>query len=522
MKTIHSDQNLESTINAVRLKSLHWRIWILSAMGIFIEGFNLFAISVALPLIIHKYNPSPILEGFVACSAIVGTIFGSAFMGRFADKWGRKKFYVLNSLIVTIFSLLAGFSWNIYALIIFQFCLGIGIGADYPICASYISEFMPSRLRGRMLISAFSFQAIGMFVAALVGFSILSIYPEDNAWHWMIAIGAIPAAIIFVFRMTVPESPRWSIENGKKKQAVYTISKLSNKSKKAIMAMVKKEQSKIKKMQVKALPLSSIFTKQYRRQTILAIVPWFLMDIATYGIGIFTPTIISSVLVSKNSSFIMQDLISIEGVAIIDLFLIAGLVTNIFLVEKLGRIKLQLIGFLGMTVGLLILAFSTCLSKDSTNYLVLMFIGFVIYNFLMNMGPNGTTFILPAELFPTKLRASAHGFSAAMAKTGAVLGTLLLPLLMVSVGLFTTMIILSICAFLGFLVTYMFRIETMGKSLEELSHFDAGRTMSYNLPKSKIDPSLVPSTALSKEHIPKDNSVISKTENYSKNEKNQK
>jgi MFS transporter, putative metabolite transport protein len=487
MEIDESTQNLESTINAVRLKPLHWRIWILSSMGIFIEGFNLFAIAVALPLIIHQYKPTPLLEGFVAASVIVGTVFGAAIMGRLADIWGRRRFYILNALIVTVFSLLAGLSTNLYALIVFQFCLGIGIGADYPICASYVSEFMPSRIRGRMLISAFSFQAVGMFTAALVGFIVLKIYPNVNAWHWMVAIGAAPAAVIFILRMTVPESPRWCIENGQKDNAIRTISKLSNKSIKAIARIVEKEQKKLIEIEKKVLPISSLFTKQYLRQTILASVPWFLMDVATYGIGIFTPTIIATVLSGQGSSFIAEDILSIEGAAIIDIFLLAGLVINILLVEKLGRIKLQLIGFLGMTIGLLTLAAASCLPKAGNSYLYLLLIGFIIYNFLMNMGPNATTFILPAELFPTKLRATAHGFSASFAKIGAVCGILFLPLLIDKAGLFVTMIIMSVIAFLGFVLTFIFKVETTGKSLEELSHLEAGRTMAHHKPKIKFN-----------------------------------
>jgi MFS transporter, putative metabolite transport protein len=484
VETDESTQNLESTINAVTLKPLHWRIWILSSMGIFIEGFNLFAIAVALPLIIHQYKPTPLLEGFIAASVIVGTVFGAAVMGRLADIWGRRRFYISNALIVTVFSLLAGLSTDLYALIVFQFFLGVGIGADYPICASYVSEFMPSRIRGRMLIGAFSFQAVGMFSAAFVGFIVLNIYPNVNAWPWMMALGSVPAGVIFILRMTVPESPRWCIENGRKDNAIHTISQLSRKSKKAIIKIVNKEEKKLKKLRKNLLPFSSLFKGEFLRRTILSSVPWFLMDIATYGVGIFTPTIITSVISGKGNSFIAEDILSIEGAAIIDMFLFTGLLINILLVEKLGRIKLQLLGFIGMTIGLLTLAAATCLPKTGYSYMYLLLIGFIIYNFLMNMGPNATTFILPAELFPTKLRATAHGFSAAFAKVGAVCGILFLPLVMNKVGLFITMVLMSAIAFLGFVLTFVFKVETKGKSLEELSHLEAGRTMEHYRPKS--------------------------------------
>ena len=485
MDKIKIEDNLDDTINLVTLKPLHWQIWFYSSMGIFIEGFNLFLISVAMPLISHKYNPTPAMQGLVAGSVIIGTVFGAGFMGRMGDIWGRKKFYVANALIVTIFSLLAGISWNLHVLIIFQFFLGIGIGADYPLCASYVTEFMPSRIRGRMIIGAFSFQALGMLTAAIAGLLILKLYPHDSAWHIMLSIGAIPAFFIFLLRTTVPESPRWCIENGLKRKAVNTIAKLSIKSKKEIIKIVNKEQKKIKRVQEKALPFTALFSKKYIRRTILASVPWFLMDIATYGIGIFTPTIIATIITKHGSNYIGEDIFSIQGAALIDIFLVAGLLINIFLVEKWGRIKLQIIGFLGMTIGLIILALSIHIPKTHTIYIYLLFSGFIMYNFLMNMGPNATTFILPAELFPTKLRATAHGFSAAFAKIGAVLGILVMPVLMDNLGIFTTVLIISTATFAGFIITYFFRIETMGKSLEELSHFEAGQTMSFHQVKKE-------------------------------------
>ncbi|HJO93710.1 MAG TPA: MFS transporter [Victivallales bacterium] len=470
--------SFDEAINRVRLKPLHWKIWVLSAMGIWMEGFNLFVIGIALPLLKHEFNPSPLVVGIIAASVIIGTIIGAGTLGRLADIYGRKKILVFNALLVAVFSLLAGTTNNLYCLMIFLCFVGLGVGADYPICASYVAELMPSRIRGKMLIGAFSFQALGMLTAALVGFCVLTIYPNENAWHWMIALGCIPALLICLFRLTVPESPRWCIENGRARDAMRTISKLSYKSKSRIYKIVKKEEKSIKRSQQKALPYSALFSKEYLYKTILASLPWFFMDIATYGIGIFTPTIISTILTMKHgTSLVEQDIFSIGASAFTYIFLILGFGANILLVEKFGRIKLQLLGFLGMAVGLIILGCSTLTTASNSLHLVVLFTGFIIYSFLMNMGPNATTFILPAELFPTKLRATAHGFSASFAKIGAVIGIVLLPISESSIGLLPTILIISATAFLGFIITLIFRIETTGRSLEDLSHQEAARTI---------------------------------------------
>jgi MFS transporter, putative metabolite transport protein len=155
------------------LTSTHWRIWFLSAMGIFLDGFDLFIISIALPLIIKDLTPNPLVVGAIGSAAVIGAILGASFGGVLTDRFGRKSIYIVDLLFFIIFSALSGFSWDVWSLIIFRFLLGVGVGADYPICASYVSEFMPACKRGKMLIGAFAFQAIGMFAAAIVGLIIL-------------------------------------------------------------------------------------------------------------------------------------------------------------------------------------------------------------------------------------------------------------------------------------------------------------------------------------------------------------
>ncbi len=472
------------TIDHAKMTPLHWQIWFLSSMGIFLEGYNLFVIGVALPLIKHEHlSAPPIMFGFIGAGAIAGTVFGGALMGRLADSWGRKYIYIANMGFVIIAAVLSALSPNLYLLILFQFLLGVGVGADYPICASYVSEFMPSRIRGRMLMLTFSFQALGMMTAALLGMLVLAVDPHpESSWRLIIALGGAPAVLVMCLRSFVPESPRWCIEHERIEDAVKTISKLSRKSHEEILKLVKKEKKKDEKIHRKAesMGFAALFSKKYLRQTILAAVPWFLMDIATYGVGIFTPMILAAAMGADkmhHHSFIVRDFYSTEGAAAVDVFLVIGFIVNLILVERWGRIRLQLLGFAGMFIGLVVLgSASLFLNKN----MIMIFVGFILYNLLMNMGPNATTFILPAELFPTKLRASAHGFSASFAKVGAVCGIIFLPVLLSAAGTGITIFIISGAALLGLIVTFFFKIETMGKSLEELSPLEASEAMDHH------------------------------------------
>jgi len=157
---------------------------------------------------------------------------------------------------------------------------------------------------------------------------------------------------------------------------------------------------------------------------------------------------------------------SARGAALVDLFLILGFLCAIVLVEKLGRIRLQVTGFLGMAVGLGILASSGMLPSGSRGEILLVRFGFLVFNFLMNAGPNSTTFLLSGEVFPTSIRATGAGLAAATAKAGAIVGTFVLPILQNSLGVFPLLIGLSAGCVLAAAVTVLFRIKTTGQSVE--------------------------------------------------------
>ena len=457
----------------------HAHIWFLSAMGIFLDGFDLFVMSIALPLIIVQFSATPLEQGIVGAAAVIGAIFGALIGGRLCDRFGRKKVFLFDLLIFIIFAILSSFAWSIESLIIFRFMLGVGIGADYPVCASYVSEFMPKRIRGRMLIAAFSFQAVGIFVAAAIGLFILAMHPSESAWRWMLVAGAFPAIVILVLRRAIPESARWHIQRKEWKLAMgvvrYLIPDFTMKKsiKPPVEDTVQKKQEKVPAWHSYLSLYAELFSKKNLRRTILITVPWFFMDFAFYGVGIFTPILIAAMIGTDMTglNFIAKDFYSSEYTVLLDVFLVIGFILNILFIEKIGRIRLQLAGFIGMAVGMFILAAS---QSGSQTIIALAFVGFGLFNLLQNFGPNATTFLLPAELFSTRLRATAHGFAAGLAKVGAACGIIFVPLMTASYGVRNTVIFMGIICIVAFVVTWFTRIDMTGRSLEELE--DAGNT----------------------------------------------
>jgi MFS family permease len=466
--TTGGPEPLGEALDRARMLPLHRRFWLLAALGIMLDGLDFFIIGVANPLIAHQYDLSDATTGLVSAAAIVGAIFGAAMLGPLADRIGRRRIFQYDLVMFAAFSVACIFAWNVWALIAFRFALGLAIGLDYPVAASYLSEVLPTRDRGRWLVGAFSLQAVGILLGALVGVVVLNILPEVSSWRIMLGFGVVPALAIIWLRRGVPESPRWLAQNGREEEAVAVAESLVGHD--VAVTPTDRRQGPEVPEGFKALFQPELFRRGMIRRTIFTAVPWFLMDIATYGVGIFTPTLLAALaLAGPDATFLSDDIASTEGTAALDICLVVGFVAAIFLVERVGRIPLQLTGFAMMTTALCLLGVADGLPGGGEAHIGLVILGFAVFNMFMNAGPNATTYALPAEVFPCELKAAGHGFAAGMAKFGAALGVFLFPILQSDLGTSALLFIIAGICMIAFVVTYTLRIEPRGRSLDEVS-----------------------------------------------------
>ncbi len=191
---------------------------------------------------------------------------------------------------------------------------------------------------------------------------------------------------------------------------------------------------------------------------ILTAVPWFFMDVATYGVGIFTPTILGALALgsSPTNTFLQNDVISTDGAVTVDVFLVLGFIAALILVGRVNFVGLQGIGFVVMAAGLVLLGSTSLLPGGPSAWVALVFIGFGAFNLFMNMGPNPVTYLMPTAAFPTASRARGSGIAAASGKAGAAIGTLFFPILMMSLGLFWTLAIVAAGCLVAAAVTWSF------------------------------------------------------------------
>ncbi|MBD2114785.1 MULTISPECIES: MFS transporter [Cyanophyceae] len=439
------------------------RLWLLAASLIALDGFDFFIIGVALPFLQRDLDLGPAAVGAVAAAAVAGSLLGSLFLGPLTDKLGRQPMLIADVILFVVATAGTALAWNLTSLLVFRILVGVAIGADYPISVAYIVENVPTRHRDQLVIGAFSFQAVGALLGALVGIATLygfSVgYPGDEqmaihyAWRWMLGVGVILALGVALARLAVSlESPAYLLAQGDYEGASNMASELLGET----VTLEPDRSSPDGQLQLR---YRDLFAPTYRRQTLLASVPWFLQDIATYGVGIFTPVILGILVFGGSSNLVTQTLASAKGSALVDIFLILGFLLAVLLVKRLGPIVLQIVGFLGMALGLGLLAASTGLPPESRTALGLIFGGFLLFNLLMNAGPNATTFLLSGAVFPAAIRASGAGLAAALAKAGAVLGTFGLPVLQQTLGLAPTLGLLAVLCGVAALMTFVYRRE---------------------------------------------------------------
>jgi putative MFS transporter len=443
----------ESSLNGIQ----RW-LWVLSTGGTLLDGYAIFVLGVAMPIIIAQFQIHPDVVGLIGASLVFGAVIGAGVGGPMADHLGRKKLMLADMIIITAGACTSALANGPAMLFIGQLLVGIGVGIDFPVSSSYVSEILPKRSRARMMVAAIACQSVGMLLAATVTLLLLR-SGSAQAWRLFLATEAAIALLFFVLRLSAPESPHWLMSRGKFAKAAQAFIRIVPEQRQAVLQLTGNQEKLTAPVPHVDGGLSILFSRGYRARTALVTIPWFLMDIATYGVGLFTPTILGAIEISgRTRGLAAHDFDLAKGSAIIDLFLLFGFLLGVWMVPRFGRIRMQAVGFAGMAVGMLALVAAVGLTNSSL-HIPLVFAGFILFNLLMNAGPNSTTFTLAPILFPTQLRGTAGGFAAGVAKLGATVGVFLLPILKEKFGVPSVLGIVSAVSLLGLVVTLILRRE---------------------------------------------------------------
>jgi MFS transporter, putative metabolite transport protein len=469
-------------ISGTPMTNMQWLIWSLAAIGKFFEGYVVFMTGVALPLISREFEIGSAQNGLIGAASLLGILVGAVGLGGMSDRFGRKPMFIIEMIIFSAFLVLLTVSTNFISVIICLFSIGLALGCDYPTAHMIISESTPSNSRGKLVLAAFAFQALGALAGTLVGCAVLSLVPNLSAWRWMYATVLIPALAVTIGRFYVVESANWLLARGRIEQAQRAAKKLLLRKPQypSSIDLTHQVVEAAEGKQPGGGGFLALFKRENRRATIFASVPWFLQDLGTYGIGIFIPTILAMTIggkvehVRSVNDLIADGIVAAKGAALITGLLIVGIIFAVFLADKVGRIWLQVVGFVGCAAGLLIASFSFYTTGGLQT--ILIFSGFMLFNFMTNLGPNAQTYLLAGEVFPTSIRGIGAGVAAAVGKIGAVSTGFLFPILLTSIGTAGVLYILVVTSLIGAVVTWMFRIETKGVNLNEIGRRESVAT----------------------------------------------
>ncbi|XP_031503481.1 inorganic phosphate transporter 1-4-like [Nymphaea colorata] len=506
-----------NALDVAKTQWYHFTAIIVAGMGFFTDAYDLFCISLVTKLLgrIYYYEPGsgkpgslpPNVSAAVNGVAFCGTLAGQVFFGWLGDKLGRKRVYGLTLMLMVVCSVASGLSLGksptavMATLCFFRFWLGFGIGGDYPLSATIMSEYANKKTRGAFIAAVFAMQGFGILAGGMIAIAIsssfraaypapsfevdpvLSVPPQaDYVWRLILMFGALPAALTYYWRARMPETARFTALVARDaKRAAADMSRVLN-------VEIEAEQAKAEELATDRSNrfglFSSEFASRYGMRLLGTTSTWFLLDIAFYSQNLFQKDIFSAVgwIPKAKTMGAIEEVFHISRAQTLIALCstVPGYWFTVAFIDRIGRFYIQIGGFGFMTVFMLALAipYDHWLVPDNR-------IGFVVLYaltfFFSNFGPNATTFVVPAEIFPARLRSTCHGISAAAGKAGAMVGAFGFLYAAQSpdpakvdkgyrpgIGVRNSLFVLAGCNLLGFLFTFLVP-ESKGRSLEEVS-----------------------------------------------------
>lgn len=428
----------------------HWRIVLTAGMGFFTDSYDLFIIGVVTALLSPIWHLTIHQKSVLNGASLIAAACGAVFFGLFSDKFGRKKLYGLEALILVIGAIWSACATSFTQLLLARVLVGLGIGGDYPSSATVASESANKKNRGFIVLLVFAMQALGLTVGPLIASLLLGLHiNHDIVWRILLGLGALPAASVIYLRRTIKESKHYLMSKKPPLEIGRVVHDL----------LQDKDESDL--ILPKGYKKQSLFKPKWLKCLLGTAGAWFLMDVALYGNGVSNTLLLS--FLSPNADLLQHTLLS---VFIFLFFAVPGYFLSARYIDKIGRKPIQYMGFFVMAVMYFIIALPG-VTDDVPLFILVYGLSYLFINF----GPNATTFLIPSEIYPTSIRAKAHGISAAIGKCGAFLGAFALPLVLQAKGMNVVMNCMGGVSLLGILVTMVIP-EMKGVSLEEIEEED--------------------------------------------------
>lgn len=438
-------------------------IYFFGSFGGILFGYDIGVMTGALPFLQHDWNlqNSAGVVGWITSAVMFGAIFGGVLAGNWSDKLGRRKMILISSLVFALGSVLSGISPNNgqYYLIVVRIFLGLAVGASSALVPAYMSEMAPANLRGRLSGINQTMICLGMLISYVMDF-LLKGLPEQLAWRLMLGLAAVPAVILFLGVLKLPESPRFLVKNNRLAEAKLVLS---------YIRPADQVESELKNIQETAIDdkevskntsVKTLFSGKYRYLVIAGIgVAAFQQFQGANAIFYYIPLIIEKATGKAASSVLMWPIV--QGI-----LLVLGSLLFLVIADKFNRRTLLTLGGTVMGLSFILPAILKFLFPSMSPMMIVLFLCIYVAFYSFTWAP--LTWVIVGEMFPLAVRGKASGIASSANWIGSFLIGLLFPIMTENMSQEIVFAIFGIICLLGVLFIRTRVPETKGHTLEEI------------------------------------------------------
>ena len=425
-------------------------LFLVIATAWFFDSIDLGSLTFVLGSIRSEFGLSAPQAGLLSSMSFVGMFFGAAVAGMAADRYGRRLVFQVSMIFWGAGSLACGLATSVTVLGAARVLLGFGMGMEFPVAQSIVSEIIPARQRGRYLALLEGFWPLGFIAAGLIAHAVLPV----GGWRWVFLIEAVPAVFVFIVRFMVPESPRWLAVRGRMAEADDVVLKFERAVSARLPGGVLPEPrpEPAERAAGARAPFMELWSGPYLRRTIMLWLLWFLALLGYYGLTTWLAALLQDAGYSVTQSVYYTTLISLAGVP--------GFFTAAYLIEAWGRKPACIAALVGAAV-------SAWFYGTAANEATLVAWGLALQ--FCQFGMWSVLYAYTPELYPTRARATGAGFASAIGRLGSLLGPFAVGLILPLAGHAGVFAFAAGAFLLAALIVLLLGTETRGKTLEMIS-----------------------------------------------------
>ncbi|MER7795829.1 MFS transporter [Microbacterium sp. NPDC096154] len=404
------------TAPSARLDSLpftrkHLRLLTGSGVGWALDAMDVGLISFIIAALGAQWGLSAGEKGWITSVGFIGMAVGASVGGLLADRLGRRQVFALTLLVYGVATGASALVGGVAALLILRFFVGLGLGSELPVASTYVSEFAPARIRGRLVVVLEAFWAVGWTASAVIGYLVV---PLEDGWRWAFALGAIPAVYALVVRWGLPESPRFLESRGRIAESDAIVRQFEASAGRVAprpaetAAAPQPSEAEIAPRGIDAV--AALWRRPLRARTGALWLVWFCVNFSYYGAFIWIP----SILVEQGFDLVR----SFGFTLIITLAQLPGYAVAAWLIEVWGRRATLATFLVGSAAAALLFGGSTEVWQIIASGMALSF---------FNLGAWGALYAVSPELYPTSMRATGAGWAAAVGRLASIVAPLFVP-----------------------------------------------------------------------------------------------